>query len=208
MHAGYGFITPANGGDDIFVHQSAITAEGDSYRALTEGAEVEYELKTEDDGRTKAHNVTGPNRVPVAGIWGNERPLTGKVARWRDDRGFGFVTPDDGGDDVFVHQSCIVSSGFRALTEGETVEYSVVETDGKSKAGKVTGLGGRPVSGKGGGKGGGKGDSGARLHTAMHIHVMILISRSDPHFWIPIYPLPVYCISQNDRQDSPTFTVD
>src|SRR5690348_11848587 len=40
---GYGFITPAEGGDEVFVHFSAITAEG--YRSLNEGAKVEYEVE-------------------------------------------------------------------------------------------------------------------------------------------------------------------
>ena len=42
-------------------------------------------------------------------------PMTGTVARWRDDKGFGFITPSGGGDDIFVHQSVIYSDGFRAL---------------------------------------------------------------------------------------------
>ncbi len=52
---GYGFITPAEGGDDVFVHFSAITAEG--YRSLNEGAKVEYEVEQGPKG-PQATNVT------------------------------------------------------------------------------------------------------------------------------------------------------
>ncbi|KAJ1621241.1 cold-shock' DNA-binding domain-containing protein, partial [Pavlovales sp. CCMP2436] len=49
---GFGFIAPENGGDDIFVHHSAITTDG--YRCLTENEPVEYEVILADDGRSKA----------------------------------------------------------------------------------------------------------------------------------------------------------
>jgi CspA family cold shock protein len=52
---GYGFITPTEGGDDVFVHFSAITAEG--YRSLNEGAKVEYEVEQGPKG-LQATNVT------------------------------------------------------------------------------------------------------------------------------------------------------
>lgn len=47
----------------------------------------------------------------------------GTVKWFNDQKGFGFITPNDGGKDVFVHQSAIQSSGFRSLKEGDQVEY-------------------------------------------------------------------------------------
>ena len=44
---------------------------------------------------------------------------------FNDQKGFGFITPDTGGKDLFVHQSAIQSSGFRTLKEGDKVEYDV-----------------------------------------------------------------------------------
>ena len=49
----------------------------------------------------------------------------GKVKWFNEKKGFGFVTPDDGGADLFVHHSNIVSEGFRTLHEGQAVEYEV-----------------------------------------------------------------------------------
>jgi CspA family cold shock protein len=49
------------------------------------------------------------------------------VKWFNDAKGFGFITQDDGGDDVFVHHSAIQADGFRSLAEGEAVEYEVTK---------------------------------------------------------------------------------
>jgi cold shock protein len=48
---------------------------------------------------------------------------TGTVKWFNDDKGFGFITPDDSGKDLFVHHSAIQGSGFKSLTEGAKVSY-------------------------------------------------------------------------------------
>jgi CspA family cold shock protein len=48
---------------------------------------------------------------------------TGTVKWFSDDKGFGFITPDDAGKDLFVHHSSIQGSGFKSLTEGAKVSY-------------------------------------------------------------------------------------
>jgi CspA family cold shock protein len=52
---------------------------------------------------------------------------TGTVKWFSDEKGYGFITPDDGGKDLFVHHSAISASGFRSLPEGAKVEYEVQE---------------------------------------------------------------------------------
>ncbi len=52
---------------------------------------------------------------------------TGIVKWFNGEKGFGFIAPDDGSDDVFVHFSAIQSEGFRTLDEGDKVEYDVEE---------------------------------------------------------------------------------
>lgn len=48
---------------------------------------------------------------------------TGKVKWFSDEKGFGFITPDEGGRDLFVHFSGIEGSGFRTLAEGQSVSF-------------------------------------------------------------------------------------
>jgi CspA family cold shock protein len=50
---------------------------------------------------------------------------TGVVKWFSDEKGFGFITPDDGGKDAFVHFSGIAGDGFRSLPEGARVEFEV-----------------------------------------------------------------------------------
>ncbi|XP_021275215.1 cold shock protein 1-like isoform X2 [Herrania umbratica] len=86
----------------------------------------------------------------------------GKVLWFNDQKGFGFIRPDDESEDLFVHQSSIKSDGYRSLAEGESVEFTVSQGNGgKTQAVDVTAIGGSPISkrdrrgGGGGGFGGG-----------------------------------------------------
>ncbi len=59
---------------------------------------------------------------------------SGTVTWFNPDRGFGFVTPDDGGGDVFVHIKAVQKAGFNGLVEGAKVEFDVVDRRGKQAA--------------------------------------------------------------------------
>lgn len=50
---------------------------------------------------------------------------TGTVKWFNESKGYGFISPTDGGDDVFVHFRAIVGDGFKTLSEGQTVSYEV-----------------------------------------------------------------------------------
>ena len=60
----------------------------------------------------------------------------GTVKWFNDQKGFGFIQPDDGGKDVFVHVSAVERAGMRSLNEGQKVSYEVVadRRSGKSSA--------------------------------------------------------------------------
>ena len=56
----------------------------------------------------------------------------GTVKWFNSKKGFGFIQPDDGGRDVFVHISAVEKAGLATLNEGQTVEYEVVSNRGKT----------------------------------------------------------------------------
>lgn len=64
----------------------------------------------------------------------------GKVKWFNDQKGYGFITPEDGSKDLFVHFSSILTEGFKSLAENQIVEYDVIDTDKGPKAANV-----RPV---------------------------------------------------------------
>ena len=86
--------------------------------------------------------------------------MTGTVKWFNNDKGFGFIAPEDGSKDIFVHHTAIQGSGYKSLDEGEKVEFDVAQGQKGPQAENVTRLGGgNPSSGGGGGgsRGGGGG---------------------------------------------------
>jgi len=71
----------------------------------------------------------------------------GTVKWFNSEKGYGFITPSDGGADLFVHQTSIHAEGFRSLDEGEEVEFRIIEEGGRTKAVDVTGPAGAYVRG-------------------------------------------------------------
>jgi CspA family cold shock protein len=64
--------------------------------------------------------------------------LKGKVKWFNNQKGYGFITKDDGSGDVFVHYSSMQGDGFKSLAEGDAVQFEVVDSDKGPKAANVT----------------------------------------------------------------------
>ena len=61
------------------------------------------------------------------GRWARYMAQRGTVKWFNEDKGYGFIKPDDGGEDLFVHYSGIAGDGFRSLEEGEKVSYEATQ---------------------------------------------------------------------------------
>lgn len=62
---------------------------------------------------------------------------TGTVKWFNDSKGFGFITPDEGGEDLFAHFSAIQGQGFRTLAEGQRVSFDVTTGQKGKQAGNI-----------------------------------------------------------------------
>jgi len=143
---GFGFVTPERGGEDVFVHVRALAG---GLTSLAEGDRVTYDVVHSEKGPqarnlhlvhgATARHVTTPSSPGRSG-----HPRTadlparageGVVARFDAERGFGFITPDAGGADLFVHTS--VLGGAEALLKGERVRYKVRQSDRGPQADRV-----------------------------------------------------------------------
>lgn len=77
---------------------------------------------------------------PMSGVLiGSLQMATGTVKWFNDAKGFGFITPDEGGEDLFVHFSAISAAGFKSLKEGQRVSYEVVQGPKGKQAANVQG---------------------------------------------------------------------
>jgi len=62
---------------------------------------------------------------------------TGKVKWFNESKGYGFIQPDGGGRDVFVHFSAIQGDGYKTLSEGQTVEFEIIQGEKGPQASNV-----------------------------------------------------------------------
>ncbi|WP_308221140.1 cold shock domain-containing protein [Isoptericola sp. S6320L] len=132
---GFGFIDLGNEGDDLFVHASEIVGD-DGPKVLREGQVVEFEVGEGDRGPQA-------RRVRVTGDVAADAPVgvLGTVSWYEPAKGYGFVTPDDGRGEIFVHSSAIVTGG--VITEGQQVAFLVVDGEKGPQADHLVPLGAR-----------------------------------------------------------------
>jgi CspA family cold shock protein len=142
---GFGFIVRDDGGEDVFVHISAVEQAG--LTDLADGQPLEFTL-VDRGGRISATNLRiDGDPMPVersgggagggAGGGGPQRQLTGEKASgtvkfFNAMKGFGFIQRDDGQPDAFVHISAVERAGIPTLNEGDRLEFEL-EVDRRGK---------------------------------------------------------------------------
>ena len=133
---GFGFIVRDDGGEDVFVHISAVEQAG--LTDLADGQPLEFTL-VDRGGKVSATNIRidgEPIAVERASA-APQRQLTGEKATgtvkfFNSMKGFGFIQRDDGQPDAFVHISAVERAGIPTLNEGDRLEFEL-EVDRRGK---------------------------------------------------------------------------
>jgi CspA family cold shock protein len=133
---GFGFIQREDGGEDVFVHISAVERAG--LEGLAEGQGLEFTL-VDRGGKISASDlvvvgdvIAVAKREPAPQRQLTGEKATGTVKFFNAMKGFGFITRDDGQPDAFVHISAVERSGMRELNEGDRLEFDI-EVDRRGK---------------------------------------------------------------------------
>ena len=133
---GFGFVVRDDGGEDVFVHISAVEQAG--LTDLADGQPLEFTL-VDRGGRISATNlridgepmaVERAERAPERKLTGEK--ATGVVKFFNAMKGFGFIQRDDGQPDAFVHISAVERAGMPTLNEGDKLEFEI-EVDRRGK---------------------------------------------------------------------------
>ena len=103
---GFGFVSPSDGSPDAFVHISVL--QNTSYEELREGMQILCDLSDGDRGQ-QVVAIHEPEEEAEAEV-GIDIEVTGVVSTFVPEHKYGFVTPDGGGDDVFIHISMLERS--------------------------------------------------------------------------------------------------
>ena len=136
---GFGFIQQKGGGEDVFVHISAVERAG--LQGLAEGQELAFNL-VDRGGKVSAQDlqiqgdvieVESRPATPQRELTGEK--ATGTVKFFNSTKGFGFLTRDDGQPDAFVHISAVERSGLAGINEGDRFQFDLeVDRRGKHSA--------------------------------------------------------------------------
>lgn len=128
---GFGFVAPADNSPDAFIHISVLARMG--LQQVAEGAKMLVQIGDGPKGRQVLQIIKLLGSVEAApsvmqrhqNLTGPLEEMMGTVKWFKPDKGFGFVAPDDGGKDVFVHKSVVMSIGLAILDAGQRLKMSV-----------------------------------------------------------------------------------
>jgi cold shock protein len=143
---GFGFVTPADGSQDAFLPMTVLRRAG--YEDAREGASITCEIGAGAKGPlvTNVLNlddstaVSAPSGAGAADRRGSLPATTieGAVKWFEPEKGYGFIAPDGGGKDVFIHITALRRSGVSALDPGQRVRVEVVEGKKGLEADRIT----------------------------------------------------------------------
>ncbi|GEL02137.1 cold-shock protein [Swaminathania salitolerans] len=146
---GFGFVELSDGSGDVFLHANALSSAG--HTSVNPGTTLNVRIGQGPKGRQVAEvlNVdtsTAEAPRPRAAFGASPRPgfggarparpapdlsqaqdLRGIVKWYNATKGFGFITPENGGKDIFIHASALERSGLTGLAEGQAVDVKVVQ---------------------------------------------------------------------------------
>ena len=131
LSKGFGFVAPADNTPDAFMHVSVLTRAG--LQQIAEGTKLLVQIGNGPKGRQilQIISVLGQGKIPAAPALhqqtasGPTEEMTGVVKWFKPEKGFGFVAPDDGGKDVFVHKSVVSRLGLSTLETGQKVKMNI-----------------------------------------------------------------------------------
>ncbi|KAF0115866.1 MAG: cold shock protein (beta-ribbon CspA family) [Rhodospirillaceae bacterium] len=118
---GFGFVTPSDGGPDAFLHISAVEQAG--LAGLPEGTIIDCYIAKGKKG-PQVEMIKEVVKMGAGGVSDTE-VVEGTVKFYNGDKGFGFVSPDNGGKDVFVGNRVIEKAGLSMLEAGQRVRLTI-----------------------------------------------------------------------------------
>src|SRR5271169_740868 len=143
---GFGFVTLSDGSQDAFLPMAVLRRAG--YEDVPEGAGITCEVSAAAKGPlvTSVLNIDGSTATRSTGSGGRldrraPRPsatIEGAVKWFEAGKGYGFISPDGGGRDVFIHVTALGRSGVAALDQGQRVRVEVVDGMKGLEAERVT----------------------------------------------------------------------
>ena len=142
---GFGFVTPADGSQDAFLPMAVLRRAG--FEEVREGASITCEIGAGAKGPlvTNVLNVDESTALSspsgAGGADRGPRPATtieGAVKWFAPEKGYGFISPDGGGKDVFIHITALRRSGVAALDAGQRVRVEVVDGKRGLEADRIT----------------------------------------------------------------------